>query len=149
MAQQPEVAIVGLKALLRDVKKMSGSNGALNKALSAAGRHAVEPVAAMARGALPQDTGRLAGDVRVTATRSGAAVRMGRSNLRYAGWVEFGGTRRAPHVSTRDYNPRGRYLFPAAVQLASVAAQRYSDATQAALDNFAWTNSGTGTSVRD
>ena len=142
MAQAPQVAIVGLKALLRDVKKLTANNGDLNQALSAAGRHAVEPIASQARSALPQDSGRLAGDVRVTASRSGAAVRMGRSNLRYAGWVEFGGTRRVPHVSTRDYDPRGRYLFPAAIQLAAIAAERYSVATQAALDNFDWTNTG-------
>ena len=145
MAQAPQVAIVGLKALLRDVKKLAANNGDLNKALSAAGRHAAEPIAAVARSSLPQGSGRLAGDVRVTASRSGAAVRMGRSNLRYAGWVEFGGTRRVPHTSTRAYDPRGRYLFPAAIQLAPVAARLYSDATQAALDNFDWTNSGTST----
>jgi Bacteriophage HK97-gp10, putative tail-component len=148
MAQQPQVAIIGMKALRRDVKKLTGRSGDLDKALSAAGRVAAAPVASTARSRLPQVTGRLAGDVRVTASRSGAAVRMGRSNLRYAGWVEFGGTRRVPHVSTRDYNPRGRYLFPAALQLASTSARIYSSATQAALDNFDWTNSGTG-SVHD
>jgi hypothetical protein len=65
---------------------------------------------------------------------------MGRSSLRYAGWVEFGGHRMAPHDSSRDYSPRGRYLFPAAVQLESVAGRFYSDSTQRALDAFGWTN---------
>jgi hypothetical protein len=140
MAQAPQVAVVGMSALRRDVLRLTGDAGPLNKALSAAGRQAAEPVAGAARGALPQVSGRLAGDVRVTASRSGAAVRMGRSSLRYAGWVEFGGHRMAPWDSFREYDSRGRYLFPNAVQLASVSGRIYSDATQAALDSFGWTN---------
>jgi hypothetical protein len=142
MAQAPTVGVVGMKALLRDVKKLTANNGDLYKALSAAGKAAVEPVAAVARGALPQVSGRLAGDVRTTGTRSGAAVRMGRSSLRYAGWVEFGGNRRVPHPSSRPYDPRGRYLFPAAVQLSSKVAGLYAAGTQAALDRYHWTNEG-------
>ena len=68
-------------------------------------------------------------------------VRMGRANLRYAGWVEFGGTRRVPHPSVRPYTPRGRYLFPAAVQLSATSARYYSQATAAAFERFRWTNS--------
>lgn len=142
MAAQAQVQVVGLRALNRDLKRMTGDTGPLYKALAAAGRAAAEPVAAVTRSTLPQVSGRLAGDVRVTASRSGAAVRMGRSSLRYAGWVEFGGHRKTPHQSFRDFNPRGRYLFPAAVQLASVAARRYTDATNRALEQFPWTNTG-------
>ena len=142
MAQAPQVAIVGMKALNRDLGRLCGQRGPLNKALAAAGRAAAEPVAAATRSRLPQVSGRLAGDVRVTATRSGAAVRMGRANLRYAGWVEFGGRRRVPHQSQRDYDSRGRYLFPAALNLAGQVAQRYSTATQTAIDAFGWTNTG-------
>ena len=142
MAQTPQVQIVGLKSLLRDAKKLTADNGDFYKALSAAGRTAAEPVAAVARSSYPQLTGRLAGDVRVTASRSGAAVRVGRSSLRYAGWVDFGGTRRTPHTSSRPYDPRGRVLFPAAVQMASEAARLYEGAAQTALDSFHWTNTG-------
>jgi hypothetical protein len=68
---------------------------------------------------------------------------MGRSSLRYAGWVEFGGMRRVPHESAREYDSRGRYLFPAAIQLAAVSARIYSTATEKALASFTWTNSTT------
>jgi hypothetical protein len=136
----PTVAVVGMAALRRDITRLCADGGPLNKALSAAARTGAEPVAAAARSALPQVSGRLAGDVRVTASRTGAAVRMGRTSLRYAGWVEFGGRRRVPHDSVRPYDPRGRYLFPHAVQLASVSARLYAAGAQKAIDGFAWTN---------
>jgi hypothetical protein len=145
----PQVQVVGLRALNRDLQRLTDDRGPLNKLMAQAGRTAAEPVAAATRSALPQGdrpgelTGRLAGDVRVTASRSGASVRMGRSSIRYAGWVEFGGTRRTPHRSSRDYNPRGRYLFPNAVQLAARSARLYSDAVTRAFDNYPWTNTGT------
>jgi bacteriophage HK97-gp10 putative tail-component len=143
MAQTPTVAVVGMKAFMRDVVKMSGPQGELTKAMVAAARSAAEPVAAVTRSSLPQTTGRLAGDVRVTASRSGAGVRMGRSSLRYAGWVEFGGTRRAPHESVREYDSRGRYLFPAALSMAPQAAQRFETAATKALEAYRWTNEST------
>jgi len=138
----PTVAVVGLRALTRDIAKMTDDRGPLFKAMAAAGRAAAEPVAAVTRSSLPQHTGRLAGDVRVSATKSGAAVRMGRASIRYAGWVEFGGTRRVPHTSRRQYDPRGRYLFPAAVQMAPTAARLYSEAVNEIFANYKWSNSG-------
>ena len=145
MASAAAVGVVGMKALRRDINKQTTStSSALYQAIRQAGREAAEPVAGLTRSVLPQDTGRLAGDVRVTATRTGAAVRMGRASIRYAGWVEFGGTRRAPHVSTRAYDPRGRYLFPAAVRLAPESARLYAAALQRVLSSSSiWTNKTT------
>jgi hypothetical protein len=140
MAVAPQVALVGLSSLRRDMAKLTGNAGPLVDAMKKAGAIAAEPVAATARGDLPQLTGRLAGDVRVSATKTGASVRMGRASLRYAGWVEFGGTRRVPHTSTRPYDPRGRYLFPAAVSMAARSADLYSAEITKALDGFTWTN---------
>jgi hypothetical protein len=137
------VTVVGMKALARDLAKLTDDRGALNKALAAAGATAVAPIAAATRSGLPQDTGRLSGDVRVTSSKSGAAVRMGRSSLRYAGWVEFGGTRKVPHVSSRPFLSQGRYMFPRALELASTSAQLYTDAVTKAINAFPWTNSGT------
>jgi hypothetical protein len=134
------VAVVGLKALARDLKRMGADGGPLLKAMRHAGLAAAEPVAAVTRSTLPQVTGRLAGDVRVTATRTGAGVRMGRNSIRYAGWVEFGGRRRVPVDSVRPYDPRGRYLFPHAVQLAARSAELYAGAISTAVNEFHWTN---------
>jgi hypothetical protein len=142
MAKAPVVAVIGMKALSKDLAKLTADRGALNKALSAAARQAVEPVAAATRSSLPQDSGRLAGTVRVSATRTGGAVRMGSTSARYAGWVEFGGTRRAPRLSTRPYLSQGRYMFPIAHRLAGEAAGIYSKATETAIAAFPWTNEG-------
>jgi hypothetical protein len=140
MAQAPTVAMVGLKALQKDLAKAAADTGPLNRAFAAAGRAAAQPVYAAARSALPQDSGRLAGDLRISATKSGASVRMGRSSVRYAGWVEFGGHRHAPYESSRDYSPRGRFLFPAAVTLAGTVPGLYTTALAKALDGLTWTN---------
>ena len=136
----PQVGVVGLRALQRDITKACADNGPILKAFQTAGRQAAEPVAAVARGAIPQDSGRLEADIRVTASKSGAAVRMGRASVRYAGWVEFGGTRKTPHTSTRPFQSAGRYLFPAGRRLAGTSAQLYSDALTRALAGLGWTN---------
>jgi hypothetical protein len=138
MAQAPTVAVVGLRALTRDVNKLCENAGELNKELSQAGRTAAEPVAQATTSELPIVSGRLASSVRVSATRSGAAVRMGRASVPWAGPVEFGGW---PHG--REYLADGRYLFPAAKSLAEQSAQLYSEAAQRALDSFNWTNETT------
>jgi len=143
MAAPAAVAqVVGIRALARDLARMGEPGSPLLKAMVDAGRKAAEPVASVTRGTLPRVSGRLAGDVRVSATKTGATVRMGRASVRYAGWVEFGGTRKVPHRSTRDYQPRGRYLFPAAVLGAPLAASLYTKAVTEAVEHYPWTNEG-------
>jgi hypothetical protein len=150
MAATPTVGVIGLRALNRDLNRLVADRGPLNKAFQRAGRAAAEPVAAAARSAFPQVSGRLAGDVRVTSSRTGAAVRVGRAGVRYAGWVEFGGNRKAPHPSSRPFQPRGRYLFPAAIQLGPRSAELYAEALTKELADFDWSNVGTdGAAVRD
>jgi hypothetical protein len=134
----PTVDVVGLRALVRDANRLCEDAGPLNKALSAAGKQAAEPVAAQARSSYPQASGRLAGSVRTSGTRSGAAVRVGSAALPYAGPVDFGG-----YPPGREYVGTGRYLFPAAEQLASTAAELYSAGAQRAFDSFNWSNETT------
>jgi hypothetical protein len=150
MAQAPQVALVGLNALRRDLTRLTSNTGALDAAFVKAGTVVVDPVAATTRASLPQVSGRLANTVRVRAQKTGAGVEMGSPSARYAGWVEFGGHRRAPHASSRDYQPLGRYLFPAALSMAGAGPGAYSTALSAALDNFDWTNeTNDPTAVRD
>lgn len=143
---QPVVAVVGLRALMRDIQKMTDDRGPLNKAMTQAGVTAADPVAAATRSAMAGDTTEarkpphLTGNIRVGRSRSGASVRMGSASVRWAGWVEFGGNRRAPHLSSRPYDPKGRYLFPSAVQLASRSARLYSEAVTEVFANYSWTN---------
>lgn len=137
MAQAPEVGVIGMRALMRDVTRMGEDGSPLMQKLKDAGRTAAEPVAAAARASYPRESGTLAGDVRVTSAKSGAAVRVGRSSVPYAGPVDFGGW-----PEGRDYQAGGRALFPAAQSLASSAADLYSKGVQSGIDSFPWTNSG-------
>lgn len=148
----PVVAVVGLKALEKDMIGLTAdTRSRLYKAIVAAGKEAVAPVAAATRSEIPHASGSLAGTVRSSGTRTGANVRYGSARSPYAGWVEFGGTRpQGPSDrSARPYTPRGRYLFPAAEHLADKAARLYSDALGRVFDDAStWTNTGPG-NIRD
>jgi hypothetical protein len=133
---EAEVGVVGLRALARDFARAGDDrSGPLLKYLKDAGRAAATPVADAARSAYPHDTGTLAGDVRISSTRTGATVRAGRASVRYAGPVDFGG-----YPGERPMIPNGRYLFPAAHSLAETSARTYAEALQRGLDNFPWSN---------
>lgn len=141
---------------MRDLKRMSEINGPMTAAMKQAARNALEPVAAITKAALPQSDrndakrGQLAGDVRVGTTRTGGSLRMGRAAIRYAGWIEFGGTRRTPHESTREYDSKGRYLWPNAVQLAPMAGRLYELEVSKVLAAFHWTNeTNDGSAIHD
>jgi hypothetical protein len=143
----PVVGIVGMAALRRDINRMAADqSGPLYQAIREAGRQAAEPVAMLTRSTLPRETrstdaGALLDTVRTSGTRTGAAVRMGTPRVSWAGWIEFGGTRRKPHESSRPIVRDGRYLFPAARQLAAGVADRYSAAIGRILNtDTVWTN---------
>jgi len=138
----PTVAVIGMAAIRRDLNKMADDvSSPVYAAIKGAGKQAAEPVAARARGAVPHVSDTLSGDIRVSGTKTGAAIRMGRVSVPYAGWIEFGGTRKEPHPSSRQYIASGRYLFPAAAGLASQSAELYSSALERILNtNAVWTN---------
>jgi hypothetical protein len=152
MAQKPTIEVVGLRALSRDLKKMSDEkSGPIVDAMKKAGKAAAEPVAAATRSSLPSVSGRLAGNVRTSGTRTGAAVRMGSRGIPYAGWIEFGGSRGGRNSrGSRPFTAGGRYLFPAAEAHASDGARIYEEEVTKALDHFNWTNATTSAgSVHD
>jgi hypothetical protein len=140
----PKVDYVGMAALMHDLQRAGSDSGPIAKALQQVGQTALQPVASAARGRLPQTSGRLAGDVRVYPNRAGATMAVGRPSIRYTGWVEFGGTRRRPHTSTRDYSSTGRYIIPAARTLSGKVPDLDNTALTKAFDTFNWTNSGGG-----
>jgi hypothetical protein len=154
-APGPVVGVIGLDALRRDLNRMATDvSGPLYQAMKEAGRQAAEPVAMLTRSSLPResrsnDAGALLETVKATGTRTGAAVRMGSRAVPWAGWVEFGGKR--PDGSARQFVASGRYLFPAARQLAATAAEAYSQGIGRVLNTDAvWTNTTTdGSKVHD
>ena len=143
MPQQAEVDVVGLRALARDIARAGDIASPLNKVLKDAGLTAVSPIGGAVQAAIPQvetldhEAGAMAGTVRIWSTRTGAGVREGTAGLPYAGPMEFGGWPRG-----RQFVTNGRYLFPAAGQLADQAAQLYSDALTRGFASFPWTNEG-------
>jgi hypothetical protein len=146
----PVVGLVGMSALRKDIKRQTDNTASqLYNGIKAAGRLAAGPVAAATRDALPRVSGALAADVRTSATRTGASVRMGRSSIAYAGYIEFGGN--LPRGQSRPYIPTGRYLFPAARGLSAKAAADYSHALSTVLSSSRiWTNTtANGGSVHD
>ena len=136
------VDVIGLDAFANDVARACSDSGAINASMSQAAVGLMNPVAGATRSAVPTVSGQLGSSVRVNASRSGAAVRMGSGNVRYAGWIEFGGHRRAPHESVRDYSSFGRYLFPSARPVASRVTDVYSEAITRALDRYPWSYQG-------
>ena len=146
-----EVGIIGLRALRADIYRLTKDyQGPLFDAIKAAGREVCDPIANRARENLPMTDrqadrhhkpGALLGSVRVYSTKTGAGVRMGGAKTSYAPWIEFGGTRRQPWESHRDFVARGRYLYPAAYEMAGQAAGRYGDALNHAFTKTGlWTN---------
>jgi hypothetical protein len=143
-------SIVGVAAFQRDVAAFAADRGAAAAALAQAGERIMQPVAGVTRSAVPNISGRLAGSVRVNRSRTGGTVRMGSAGVRYAGWVDFGGNRQAPHESSRAYTAQGRYLFPAAHGLEGAVVPADTQALQTALDGYRWTNSTSdGAAVHD
>jgi hypothetical protein len=130
------VQIVGLRAMMRDLATMSDPiGGALLKAMREAGKEAVQPVADAVRNALPSKTGTLRGTVRVSSTRTGATLRVGRKTIPYAGPVDFGG-----YPGQREFLREGRYLYPTMQAHQAQVVREYEAAIGRAVDHFPWTN---------
>ena len=146
MASAAVVQVQGLRALARDLQRAGTSDSsAVLVQMREAGRSAAEPVADAVRGAYPFDSGRLSGSVRVTATRTGASVRVGRASIPYAGPVDFGG-----YPGDRQYVRDGRYLYPTARAMFSGVQDKYSAALEVGFNTYPWTNTTTnGESVHD
>jgi hypothetical protein len=136
--KQTTVAVEGIKAFARDVKKGGEPpSGELLKAMRLAGRNAAKPVAAALKERYPQLSGALSRSVRVTASPSGAAVRAGysRDRVPYAGPVDFGG-----YPGERRWYSNGRYLYPTAQALLPGTSELYSMELQKIFERFHWTN---------
>lgn len=151
MAQSTLVKVEGLTTLRKDIDKMcTDQKGPLFSTLKAAGYAAVQPIVPAARDRIPTSSrprsqyhrpDGLANSIRASAYRSGAAVRMGGKGEPEAGWMEFGGSRRKPHASSRDFVKNGRYLFPAARGLSASASSQYTKALNEVFGSGrVWTN---------
>ena len=142
----PVVNVIGARALRKDLTRLGDAGGAILEQIKVAGRTAAEPVLTKARSAWPRTDlahAHHGESLRVIGVKTGATIAEGGRSYGGTGWLEFGGTR------GRDYQPGGRFLFPAATGLASVVAELYSAGVQRALDSStSWTNTASvGTEV--
>lgn len=66
---------------------------------------------------MPRETGALAASIGVEREGDEVYAVIGGEDVPYAGWIEFGGVRegRGGGQAERPYIPRGRYLYPAAL----------------------------------
>jgi hypothetical protein len=160
----PAMKIVGVEQMRRDLLRLfDDRRGAALVELKAAGRAAADPVVARTRETLPHKSGKLRDSLRVSPTRSGATIRMGRARVPYAGPVDFGGWPQpaARHQARsrgiagaimrlfgrsanpseghgRPYLPEGRYLYPAARSEKPKVVELYSAALKSAINRFPW-----------
>lgn len=129
MAKAPvEIEVRGIRELDRGSRKLFENidDGADRAFLAVA-----DQVAVMVRSRVPRLTGRLAGSVEATGSEKGASLALGGS-LPYAGWIEFGGTRGRPYVST------GRYLFPTAEAATPLIARAGETAARDEIRKMTW-----------
>ena len=131
MAVKPEVEVLGLKELRRDLICLDQDY--FPPKFVEAGQKVADPVASRIRSALPQISGDLAGSVRVAKVRTGATIRVGSASVPYAGPTEFGG-----YPGARPFVRGGRYIFPTAQGQAAKAAEEYGRAVQEAIDSYPW-----------
>ena len=104
MAQQVDAKVYGYDELARGSRELAED---IEAAAGEAFEGTADKVAASARVRVPRRSGALAASVMAGGTVGVATVGYDGS-VPYAGWVEFGGTRGRPYVSS------GRYLFPTA-----------------------------------
>jgi hypothetical protein len=135
VAERPLVQIEGLDELRRDLGRID--RDMMGKVMVDAGLAISTPAARAIAAAVPHRSGRLAGSVRPSKIRTGAAVRTGKRAVPYAGPVEFGG-----YPGRRPYVPTGRYIFPTAASFTSGAAERYATEINRGLNQFNWTFTG-------
>jgi len=91
-------------------------------------------LAAKVAGKVPKVSGALAASVAPSPAEGGIGVSIG-SGLRYAGWIEFGGSRGRPLV------PEGRYLAPTALAAQDEFTQVAEKAADDTARRYPWSTS--------
>lgn len=122
------VQVIGADAALTDMGRWAGE---LAGVVDKRAEPRVSTVADTVRARVPHLTGQLAGSVTVDDTGDGVAVAIG-DGVPYAGWIEYGGTRGRPYMSS------GRYLWPTATDAADDFYDLAADAAADSVGDFRW-----------
>lgn len=81
----------------------------LRKALNAVGQAIVNEAVPK----MPKKSGKLRASVRARSTQTEGRVIVGKANVQYAGFIEFGGSVGRNRSVKRTFVKQGRYLYPA------------------------------------
>lgn len=136
MAPSGGAQVVGLRDFQRSVKRASSETSKqLKREMKA---EVAEPVARTIRGNVPVDSGRWQRSIKAGSTTRGAHVVWGRSQVPYAGWLEFGGqlpSRRSgqPPRVQRTRVSSGRYVWPEIGRARNTAEQAAEQVLQRAF----------------
>lgn len=112
---KPRVEVQGLTELRKALNTVDKN---LGKELGQANKRVAEIVARGTRAAMPERSGALRGSVTARAQQRYGVVQVGKPNVPYAGWMEFGGRRRLAYTRQREATPSrpiikiGRYAYP-------------------------------------
>jgi phage gpG-like protein len=123
------IKVVGFDELISGSRRLFGK---IDEEAGKAFQRQAEQEGAVAAARMPRRSGQMAGAVEASLERDRAIVGLSKSEVPYAGFVEFGGIRNRPYVR------EGRYLFPTAL---SVEPQLKAAAGRVAHDEirrFRW-----------
>lgn len=129
MNEGVHVEIRGTTQLAAGMRTLAGK--VQRAARDDATRETVRVVAQQVRAQVPVKSGRLRGTVRDTMRGDTGQVTMG-AGLRYGGWIEYGGSRGRPLVSS------GRYLGPVAQQQEHPFHDRCEQAASREIRGMTW-----------
>lgn len=104
------IRVEGLAQLSRSLKRLDSD---LPKALRLAANEAAAVVVDAARADVPRRTGRAAGSIRASSTRTAARVTSGGKRAPWFPWLDYGGRTGRRKATHRPFISDGRYVYPA------------------------------------
>jgi phage gpG-like protein len=129
VAEQTRVEVHGYRELVRGSEEIFER---IEEQAPQRFKEVADKVASAARGRVPRRTGALAASVTSGRERGKTLVGMGGSDVPYAGWIEFGGTRGRPYIE------RGRYLYPVALNAEPVLVAAADKTAKDAIRRQTW-----------
>lgn len=102
------IKVRGLKELNRNLREVDRD---LPNVLRAAGNQAAQIVVRDAKGRVPRRSGRAAGSVKASSTRTAARVQGGGKRVPYYPWLDFGGHVGRNNSVSRPFLKEGRYIW--------------------------------------
>ena len=103
------IEVVGLAQLSKSLRKVSAD---APKALRVAINGVADQLVRLIRPRIPRRSGRAAGSLKASSTRTAARIGVGGSRAPYVPWLDFGGRTGRNRSVQRDFLKEGRYVYP-------------------------------------